>query len=180
MTKVTQTFYTCPVCESKKQKLLIVMDPLDYGDVEVLLKSAEGSEKEIWFEFDIRESNFYYCKNCKMRFNRIDPHVFPKYKEKMVPGIFTDCILKECRENDKGKIRTYRDVMVGEIYMKGDSPKKALRRKRIKELLEKANLEEIPDKIENFLQEFTGEFILDQAGICNVCGIVVAREVDFK
>lgn len=180
MTKVAQTPYTCPICESKKSKLLIIMEPLDYGDVEVLLKSVEGSEKEIQFEFDIRENNFYYCINCKMRFSRIDPIELPKYKEKRISGIFTDCILKECSEKYGGRIGTYRDVRIGEIYMKGDNPSMARRRKRVRELLQKANLEEIPDKIENFLQEFTGEFTLDQAGICNECGIVVIREVDFK
>jgi hypothetical protein len=180
LTKVAQTPYTCPICESKKSKLLIIMEPLDYGDVEVLLKSVERSEKEIQFEFDIRENNFYYCINCKMRFSRIDPIELPKYKEKRISGIFTDCILKECSEKYGGRIGTYRDVRIGEIYMKGDNPSMARRRKRVRELLQKANLEEIPDKIENFLQEFTGEFTLDQAGICNECGIVVVREVDLK
>lgn len=180
MTKVAQTDYTCPICESKKSKLLIIMEPLDYGDVQVHLKSLEGPEKEIQFEFDIRESNFYYCKNCKMRFNRIDPFELPRYKENKIPGIFTDCILKECRENFGGRIGTYRDVAIGEIYMKGDNPSMARRRKRVRELLQKTDLEEIPDKIDNFLQEFTGEFTLDQAGICNECGIVVVREVDLK
>lgn len=180
MTKVVQTPYTCPICESKKQKLVIIMEPLDYGDVEVLLRSVEGTEKKIFFEFDIRESNFYYCRNCKMRFSRIDPNELSKYKEKRVPRVFTDCILKECREKHGGKMGTYRDVAVGEIYMKGDDPRMAIRRKKVRELLQKADLEEVPDKIDNFLQEFTGEFTLDQAGICNECGIVVAREVDLK
>ncbi|UCG69743.1 MAG: hypothetical protein JSV09_01595 [Thermoplasmata archaeon] len=180
MTKAVKTPYTCPVCESKKSKLLIILEPLDYGDVEVLLKPIEGSGNEITLEFDLRESNFFYCKNCSMRFSRIDPKELPKYKDKRIPRIFTDCILKECREKQGGRIGTYKDVAIGEIYMKGDDPRTARRRQKVRELLMKTDLEEIPDKINNFLQEFTGEFTLDQAGICGECGIVVAKEVDLK
>lgn len=79
-----------------------------------------------------------------------------------------------------GRIGTYKDVVIGEIYMKGEGPRHAKRRKRIRELLKKANLEEIPDAVDNFLQEFSGEFSLDQAGICSECGVVVVREVDMK
>ena len=64
--------------------------------------------------------------------------------------------------------------------MKGEDPRIAKRRSRIRELLDKADLEEIPDAIDNFLKEFTGEFTLDQAGICNECGIVIVKEVDMK
>ena len=180
MTRAVQTEYTCPTCRSKKSNLVIVMEPLDYGDVEVLLESTLGSKTAIWFDFDIRESNFFYCKNCKMRFSRIDPAQFPQYKSKRIPGIFTDCILKECREKYGGTIGTYNDVAIGEIYMKGEDPRIAKRRSRIRELLDKADLEEIPDAIDNFLKEFTGEFTLDQAGICNECGIVIVKEVDMK
>lgn len=180
MTKAEQTQYTCPICRTEKHKLMIVMEPLDYGDVQVLLQPDEGFEKGIWFEFDIREKNFFYCKNCKMRFSRVDPSVISKYKEKKVPGVFTDCILKECRENDGGRMGTYEDVAIGEIFIKGDDPNLAKRRKRIRALLEKADMDEIPDAIDHFLKEFSGEFTLDQAGICSECGIVVAREVDMK
>lgn len=180
MTKAVQTSYTCPVCESKKHKLMIIMEPLDYGDAEVFLKPLEGIGIGIWFEFDIRESNFYYCKNCKVRFSRIDPAKLSKFKDKRIPRIFSDCILQECRERFGGRIGTYRDVVIGEIYIKGDDPKMAKRRKRVKELLEKTDMEKMPDVVDNFLQEFTGEFSLDQAGICNECGIVVAKEVDMK
>jgi len=180
MTKVKLTPYTCPVCRSKKSKLLIVMDPLDYGDVRVLLKPVKGFEKGILFEFDIIESNFYYCKNCKMRFSRIEPNQLSKYKDKRIPGIFTDCIFKECKKMYGGRIGTYRDVVIGEIYMKGEGPRHAKRRKRIRELLKKADLEEIPDAVDNFLQEFSGEFSIEQAGICSECGVVVVREVDMK
>jgi hypothetical protein len=178
--RAVQTQYTCPVCRSKKEKLLVVMEPLDYGDVEVLLESTSGSQTAIWFDFDIRESNFFYCQNCQMRFSRIDPTQIPKYKQKRIPRIFTDCILKECREEYGGRIGTYKDVAVGEIYMKGEDPRITKRRDRIRGLLEKADLEEIPDVIDNFLKEFTGEFTLDQAGICSECGIVVVKEVDQK
>ncbi|UCF09001.1 MAG: hypothetical protein JSW28_04770 [Thermoplasmata archaeon] len=178
MTKAKKTPYTCPICETKKYKLLVIMDPLDYGDVKMLLKPEKGSEKGIWFDFDVRERNFYYCKNCHMRFSRIDPTELTKYKEKRIPGKFTECILKECREEYGGRIGNYNDVIVGEIFMKGEGPAVANRRKRIKELLKRAELDEIPDVIDNFLQEFTGEFSLDQAGICNECGIVVVKEVD--
>lgn len=180
MIRAVQTKYTCPVCQSKKEKLLVVMEPLDYGDVEVLLESTSGSQTAIWFDFDIRESNFFYCKNCQMRFSRIDPAQMPKYKQKRIPSIFTDCILKECREEYGGRIGTYKDVAVGEIYMKGEDPRITKRRDRIRDLLEKADLEEIPDAIDNFLKEFTGEFTLDQAGICSECGIVVVKEVDLE
>ncbi len=180
MARAVQTEYTCPTCRSKKTKLVIVMEPLDYGDVEVLLESTLGTKTAIWFDFDIRESNFFYCKNCKMRFSRIDPAQFPEYKTKKIPGIFSECILKECREKYGGRIGTYKNVKIGEIYMKGEDPRIAKRRERIRELLEKADLEEIPDTIDSFLKEFTGEFTLDQAGICSECGIVVVREVDMK
>jgi hypothetical protein len=180
VTKAKETKYTCPICESKKNKLMIVMDPLDYGDIKVLLRPDEGFEKGIWFEFDIRESNFFYCKTCKMRFSRVDPKDIPKYKDKRIAGVHTECILKECREKFGGKMGTYKDVTVGEIYIKGDDPSTAKRRKRIRDLMEKAEMDEIPDAIDNFLKEFTGEFTLDQAGVCNECGIVIAREVDMK
>jgi hypothetical protein len=156
------------------------MEPLDYGDVEVLLESESGSKTAIWFDFDIRESNFFYCKNCMMRFSRIDPAKFSQYKQKRIPSLFTDCILKECREKYGGTIGTYKDVVVGEIFMKGEDPRIVKRRERIRTLLEKAELEEIPDTIDNFLKEFTGEFRLDQAGICNECGIVIVKEIDLK
>jgi hypothetical protein len=180
MTKAVKTPYTCPVCESKKSKLLIVLEPLDYGDVEVLLKPVEGSGSELALEFDLRESNFFYCKTCSMRFSRIDPKELPNYKDKKIQRLFTDCILKECREKHGGRIGTYKDVAIGEIYMKGDDPRMARRRQKIRDLLQTKDLEEIPEKINNFLQEFTGEFTLDQAGICNECGIVVAKDVDLK
>lgn len=180
MTRAVQTEYTCPTCRSKKIKLVIIMEPLDYGDVEVLLESTLGTKTAIWFDFDIRESNFFYCKNCKMRFSRIDPAQFSQYKSKKVPGLFSDCILKECREKYGGRIGTYRDVTIGEIFMKGEDPRVTKRRERIRGLLDKANLEEVPDNIDNFLKEFTGEFKLDQAGICNECGIVVIKEVDME
>ncbi|UCE74168.1 MAG: hypothetical protein JSV56_00305 [Methanomassiliicoccales archaeon] len=180
MRKALITQYTCPVCRSKKGKLLIVMEPLDYGDVEVLLEPISESKTTIWFSFDIRENNFFYCKNCKMRFSRIDPGQFSQYKQKRIPGIFTDCILKECREESGGRIGTYKDVAIGEIYMKGEDPRISKRRDRIRGLLQKADLDEIPDAIDNFLKEFTGNFTLDQAGICNECGIIVAKEVDLK
>jgi hypothetical protein len=180
MTKALLTGYTCPVCRSTKNKLLTIMEPLDYADVEVTMKSVEGPEKKIKFVFDIREGNFFYCKNCRMRFNRIDPSELIKYKEKRIPGVFTDCILKECRDEQGGRIGTYKDVAIGSIYMKGEGPGRTKRREMVKELLQKADLEEIPDPIDNFLKEFSGEFTLDQAGICNECGIVVTREVDLK
>ncbi|UCE36334.1 MAG: hypothetical protein JSW00_12470 [Thermoplasmata archaeon] len=180
MIKAKKTPYTCPVCESKKYKLLVIMGSMDYGDVKVLLNPAEGSERKVWLEFDIRENNFYYCANCKMRFSRVDPTKLPKYKGKRIPGIFSECILKECRDKYGGRLGTYKEVVVGEIYVKGEDPRITRRRKRIRELLHKADLEEIPDAVDNFLKEFSGEFTLDQAGICSECGIVVPREVDLK
>jgi hypothetical protein len=180
MIKAVQTKYTCPICEDTKHKLLIVMEPLDYGDVKVLLRPVQNSGKDLWFEFDIRESNFFYCSNCRIRFSRVDPTELPKYKATKIPNIFTDCIIKECREDFGGRIGTYKDVAVGKIYIKGDDPKLEKRRKRVAELLERADIEEIPDAIDHFLSEFTGEFTLDQAGICNECGIVIVKEVDLK
>jgi hypothetical protein len=180
MIKAVQTKYTCPICEDTKHKLLIIMEPLDYGDVKVLLKPIENSGKDLWFEFDIRESNFFYCSNCRMRFSRVDPSELPKYKATKIPNVFSECIIKECREDFGGRIGTYKDVGVGKIYIKGDDPKLEKRRKRIAELLERADVEEIPDAIDHFLSEFTGEFTLDQAGICNECGIVIVKEVDLK
>ncbi len=180
MTKAVQTRYTCPVCESKKYKLLMIMEPLDYADVKVVMKSVDGPERKIQFVFDIREGNFYYCKNCRMRFSRIDPKEISDYKEKKVPGVFSDCILKECREELGGRMGTYQDVVVGNIFMKGEGPSRAKRRELIKDLLKMASIDEVPDSLDNFLKEFSGEFTLDQAGICNECGIVVAREVDLK
>jgi hypothetical protein len=180
MIKAKKTPYTCPVCESKKFKLLIIMESMDYGDVKVILKPHDEFENTISLEFDIRERNFYYCANCNMRFSRIDPKDIPAYKEKRIPRIHTDCILKECREKYGGRIGTYKDVSVGDIYIKGDDPRISRRRKRIRELLYKVDLMEIPDVIDNFLQEFSGDFTLDQAGICNECGIVVPKEVNLK
>ncbi len=180
MTKAKRTPYTCPVCDQEKHELMIIIEPLDYGDVKVILKPTMAVKGELNLEFDIIESNFYYCPNCNMRFSRIDPYVFAQYKEKRIPGIFTDCILKECREKDGGRMGTYRNVKVGEIYMKGEGPRLAQRRTRVRELLEKSKMDEIPDAIDNFLQEFIGEYTLDQAGVCNECGIVVAREADMK
>ena len=180
MTKAKRTPYTCPVCDSEKHKLKIIIEPLNYGDVSVSLKPALAVGRELNLAFDIIESNFYYCSNCNMRFSRIDPYEFTNYKDRKVQGVFTDCILKECREKDGGRIGTYKNVKVGEIYMKGEGPRVAKRRSRVRELLEKAQLEEIPVAIDNFLQEFSGEFTIDQAGICNECGIVVIREVDMK
>ncbi len=180
MIKAKKTQYTCPICQSKKYKLLVIMESMDYGDVKVLLTPIDGADKQIWLEFDIRERNFYYCANCNMRFSRIDPKELSKYKERRIPSLFTDCILRECTEKFGGRIQTYRNVVVGDIYIKGEDPRITRRRKRIRELLEKADLEEIPDAIDNFLQEFSGEFTLDQAGICNECGIVIAKEVDMK
>lgn len=180
MTKAKGTNYTCPVCDSEKHKLMIIIEPLDYGDVKVLLKPTMAVTGELNLEFDIIESNFYYCPNCNMRFSRIDPYEFAKYKESRIPRIFTDCILKECREMYGGRIGTYRKVKVGEIYMKGEGPRVAKRRTRVRELLQKAELDEIPDAIDNFLQEFIGDLTLEQAGVCNECGIVVPREVDMK
>ena len=180
MTKSVQTNYTCPVCESKREKLLVIMDPLDYGDVKVLLSPVDEAEEEIWLEFDIRESNFFYCNCCKMRFSRVKPAEFSRYEERKIPGVASDCILKECREKKGGRIETYKDVVVGDIFMKGEGPGVARRRKRIRGLLQKVDLDEVPDAFEHFLEEFGGEFTLDQAGICNECRIVVVRNVDMK
>lgn len=144
--------YICPVC--KEGKLIKIKGEKDFGDVNIKFRTRDG----IGFKFscEIKNDNFFLCKNekCRARFERTD---FKQGDKKVGPP----CPSIKC----EGSLDTYKKVPVAKIY-----PKKGAETV----VITYGDSEPLNFKV------ITGKLSYDEAGICTECGYVGPKEIDLR